>query len=70
MDKNKVSGAADKAKGSIKQGVGKMFGNDRLRAEGTADKAKGEMKETAGKVADAARHGVNKASDSFHKASK
>jgi len=70
MDKNRMSGAADKAKGAVKETVGKTFGNDRLRAEGAADKAKGEIKETAGKVADAARDTVNRASDSFHKASK
>jgi uncharacterized protein YjbJ (UPF0337 family) len=70
MDKNTVSGAADKAKGAVKEGVGKAFGNDRLRAEGQADKAKGDIKQTAGKVADAARDTVDKASDSFHKAAK
>lgn len=70
MDKNTVSGAADKAKGAVKETVGKAVGNDRLRAEGAADKAKGDVKQTAGKVADAARDAVNRASDSFHKASK
>jgi len=70
MDKNTVSGAADKAKGTIEAGVGKMFGDDRLRAQGEADKAKGEVKEAAGKIADAARDSVNRASDAFHKVSK
>ncbi len=40
MDKNRISGAADKAKGSIKENAGKVLGDDRLRAEGMADKAK------------------------------
>ena len=70
MDKNRIEGAADKAKGSIKDTAGKVLGNDRLRAEGQADKLKGDMKETAGKIADKVREGVDRASDSFHKASK
>lgn len=61
MDKNRIEGAADKAKGAIKETVGKVVGNDRLRAEGAADKAKGAVKETAGKVADKARDAVHKA---------
>ncbi len=59
MDKNCVDGAVDKAKGAVKQGVGKAVGSDRLRAEGATDKAKGEVKETVGKTADAARDAVN-----------
>ena len=70
MDKNTMSGGVDKAKGSVKETVGKAFGNDRMRAEGAADKAKGEVKQTAGKVADATRDGVDRASDSFHKSTK
>ncbi|HEY4123748.1 MAG TPA: CsbD family protein [Rhizomicrobium sp.] len=70
MDKNTVSGAADKAKGAVKEAVGKTFGDDRLRAEGQADKAKGEVKQAAGKVADAARDAVNRTSDAFNKSTK
>ncbi len=66
MDKNRIEGNLDKAKGSIKDTTGKVLGNDRLRAEGQADKAKGQLKDAAGKVADAARHGVDKASDAIH----
>ncbi len=70
MDKNRVSGAVDKAKGAVKATVGKTVGNDRLRAEGLADKAKGEVKQAAGKAADATRDAVNRTSDNFRKASK
>jgi len=70
MDKNTVSGGVDKAKGAVKETVGKAVGNDRMRAEGAADKAKGEVKQTAGKVADAARDTVNRGSDTFNKATK
>ncbi|HWY13517.1 MAG TPA: CsbD family protein [Rhizomicrobium sp.] len=70
MDKNRIEGKLDKAKGAAKDSAGKILGNDRLRAEGQIDKAKGQFKEAAGKAADAAREGVDKASDTFRKASK
>lgn len=70
MDKNRIEGAADKAKGAVKETVGKIVGNDKLRAEGAADKLKGEVKQTAGKVADATRDAVNRSSDAIHKATK
>jgi uncharacterized protein YjbJ (UPF0337 family) len=55
MDKEHVKGAADKAKGAVKDTVGKMTGDDRLRAEGKIDKAKGEARELAGDAKDAAK---------------
>jgi len=70
MDKNRIEGNLDKAKGNVKEAAGKMMGNDRLRAEGAADKAKGAVKDAAGKAADAAREGIDKASDAFHDTSK
>jgi len=70
MDKNRIEGNLDKAKGSIKDTTGKVLGNDRLRAEGQADKVKGEIKDTAGKAADAVRHGIDKTSDTISNASK
>ena len=70
MDKNRVEGNLDKAKGSLKDTAGKVVGNERLHAEGQADKLKGDIKDAAGKTADAARRGVDKASDAFSNASK
>jgi uncharacterized protein YjbJ (UPF0337 family) len=70
MDKNRIEGSLDKAKGSVKDAAGKVMGNDRLRAEGQADKIKGEVKEAAGKTADTVRHGLDKASDTISNASK
>ena len=55
MNKEHVKGAADKAKGSIKKGVGKATGNERLRQEGEIDKAKGDLHKVAGDVKDAAK---------------
>ena len=60
VDTNRVEGAFDKAKGSVKQGVGNLTGDEKLKAEGAADKAKGAAKSAVGGVADAARDASDK----------
>jgi uncharacterized protein YjbJ (UPF0337 family) len=55
IDREQVKGAADKAKGAIKQGAGKLTGDKELKHEGQADKAKDEVHKAAGNVKDAAR---------------
>ena len=60
MDRDRIEGAADKAKGSIKEAAGKVTGDTKLQAEGKADKAAGAVKNAVGgakdAVRDAARH--------------
>ena len=60
MDKNRVEGAVDQAKGSIKEAIGKVTGNDQLQAEGVADKVAGKTKSTVGEAKDAVRDAVKK----------
>jgi uncharacterized protein YjbJ (UPF0337 family) len=55
MDREHVKGAADKAKGSIKETAGKVTGDKELQSEGKVDKAKGDIHNAAGDVKDAAR---------------
>ncbi len=55
MDKNRIEGAAKELKGTIKETVGKLTGNERLEAEGKVDKAAGEMQSTVGKGKDAVK---------------
>jgi pullulanase/glycogen debranching enzyme len=55
MDREHVKGAADKAKGTIKDTAGKVMGDKKMQAEGNFDKAKGEAHNLAGDVKDAAR---------------
>lgn len=55
MSKESVKGAAQKAVGGAKDAVGKVTGNDKLRAEGAADKAIGSAKEAVGKIKDQAK---------------
>jgi uncharacterized protein YjbJ (UPF0337 family) len=59
MDKEHVKGAADKAKGAIKEGAGKLSGDKKLESEGKIDKAKGAAHNVAGDVKDAVRHATD-----------
>ncbi len=53
MDKDRIEGSANQAKGAVKQGVGKITGDAKLQAEGAADKAKGKAQNAIGGVKDA-----------------
>lgn len=55
VDENRVQGAWDKTKGAVKDGVGKMTGDEKLQAEGKADKAKGHVESTVGGAKDTVR---------------
>ena len=55
MDKEHVKGAADKAKGAVKDTLGKITGDKKMQVEGKVDKAKGAAHEAVGDVKDAAR---------------
>ena len=61
MDEKRVEGMLDKAKGAVKEGIGKMTGDEKLQAEGKADKAAGAVKNTVGGVKDTARDVADKA---------
>ena len=52
MDKDRVEGAAHQAKGSVKEGIGKMTGDKKTEAEGAGEKAAGKVQNTAGGVKD------------------
>jgi uncharacterized protein YjbJ (UPF0337 family) len=55
MDREHVKGAADKAKGAIKDTVGKVTGDKKLQVEGKMDKAKGSAHNAVDDVNDAVR---------------
>ena len=55
MDKEHIKGAADKAKGAIKETAGKAMGDKETQAQGKMDKAKGAAHRAAGDVKDAVR---------------
>lgn len=55
MDKDRIKGSFDQAKGLVKEGVGKMTGDEKLEAEGKADKVSGKIKNTVGGIKDTVR---------------
>ena len=55
MDKDRVAGSARKAKGSIKEAIGKVTGDSKTQAEGAAEKAEGRAQNAAGGVKDTVR---------------
>jgi uncharacterized protein YjbJ (UPF0337 family) len=59
MDKEHMKGAADKAKGAIKDATGKIIGDSKMQAEGKFDKAKGAAHEALGDAKDAAKRASN-----------
>jgi uncharacterized protein YjbJ (UPF0337 family) len=55
MDKDRIEGAGKQAKGAIKEGVGKLTGDAKLKAEGKGDKLAGKIQNAAGGAKDALR---------------
>jgi uncharacterized protein YjbJ (UPF0337 family) len=52
MNKQEIEGVAEKAKGKVKEVVGKVTHNPKTVAEGKAEQAAGEVEKQAGKVQD------------------
>ncbi len=55
-DKDQFKGAAKETGGNIKEGFGKMTGNEKLQAEGKADQVEGKVQKTVGDVKDAIKN--------------
>lgn len=53
MNKDQVQGTLEKAKGNVKEAVGKAVGNEKLQAEGKADQVSGAVQKKYGDVKDA-----------------
>ena len=55
MDKDRIKGSAEQAKGAIKEAVGKVLGDKKLEIDGKTDKAAGRLQNTVGGLKDVAR---------------
>jgi uncharacterized protein YjbJ (UPF0337 family) len=56
MDKDRLAGAAEQVKGTIKVAVGKVTGDAKLQADGMADKAEGKVRNAVGGAKDTLRN--------------
>jgi uncharacterized protein YjbJ (UPF0337 family) len=61
MDKDRVQGIAEQAKGAVKETAGRLVGDAKLQAEGAAQKAAGKVQNAIGGLKDAARDALDKA---------
>jgi len=55
MDKDRIKGSAEQAKGVAKETVGEIFGDKKLETEGKTDKAAGKLQNAIGGFKDAVR---------------
>ena len=55
VDRDRIAGSAEQAKGSLKEGVGNVLGDTKLQAEGRADQAEGKAQNTMGGIKDTLR---------------
>ncbi len=60
---DKLKGLANEAAGTVKQGIGKATGNEKLQAEGKAQELKGETQRAVGEVKDGVGNAAQKAAD-------
>ena len=55
MDKDRIKGSANQAKGKIKEVAGKLTGDEKTKTEGQADQLKGKAQNTWGSIKDAVK---------------
>ena len=52
MDKDRVEGSIQQAKGKVKEVAGKVTGDSKLEGEGKADQVAGKVQNTVGGIKD------------------
>jgi uncharacterized protein YjbJ (UPF0337 family) len=55
VDKDRIEGSLEQAKGKIKEVAGKVTGDSKTEAEGKADQVKGKVQNTIGGIKDTLR---------------
>ena len=55
MDKDRIKGSAEQARGAVKEVAGKVLGDKKLETEGNTDEAAGKIQNAVGGLKDAVR---------------
>lgn len=55
MNQEHIKGTTEEIKGKVKEGLGNLTGNERLKQEGQVDQIKGQVHKVVGDVKDAGR---------------
>ena len=58
MNKDRIQGSAEQAKGKIKETIGKATGDAKLQSEGKADQIAGKTRNAIGGIKDAAKEAL------------
>ena len=64
IDDDRTEGSAKQMGGDLKEGVGKLFGDQKMKHEGQADQVEGKLQNAWGSIKDEARESVGDDSDS------
>jgi len=64
---DKLKGAANEAAGSVKQGVGNLTGDEKLKAEGKTQELKGEGQKAVGETKSAVKDAANTVADAANR---
>lgn len=59
MNKDRIKGAVEQAKGKVKEVAGKVTGDSKLETEGKADQVAGQVRNTVGGMKDAVKEAVD-----------
>ena len=55
MDKDRIKGSAEQAKGAVKETAGKILGDKKLETDGKTDKVAGKVQNAIGGLKDTIR---------------
>lgn len=59
MNKDRIEGSLDQAKGKVKEVAGKATGDSKLETEGKADQIKGKVQNTVGGMKDSVKEAID-----------
>ena len=59
MNKDRVEGSLEQAKGKVKEVTGKVTGDSKLETEGNADQISGKVKNTVGGIKDTIKESLD-----------
>jgi uncharacterized protein YjbJ (UPF0337 family) len=64
IDKDRTEGSMKQMGGKVKDGAGKLFGDEKMKTEGRADQAEGRVQNAWGSMKDKARETFDGGADS------
>lgn len=59
MNKDRIQGSFEQAKGKVKEAAGKAAGDTKLETEGKADQIKGKVQNTIGGMKDTVKEAID-----------